>query len=176
MATDFRFSAAFLPSDRIVEVADVPVVAKVVREGFQVPPVTFNPAAASFFIDNLPPILAKQAPRVVSQSVTAGTKVTAGTVVDLILAPSNLIPFDIFDGVHADLRGRNISSLLDGILQDAPTRQTLLRYDKAQDVPQLERAALTQQFSSADIGFNEEDPALTFESAFNSARAALAFR
>lgn len=159
-----------------VEVDDKPAVAKVVREGFQVPAVTFNPQRAEFFLDNLDIILPRQTPRVVSQSIKDGTKVSAGTVVDLILAPPSDIPFSIFDNVHRDLRARNVSVLVDGILQEPVTRQTLLKYDKAADVPASERAALTQQFQSANIGIDDAAPDTSFESAFNSARGALAFK
>lgn len=159
-----------------VEVDDKPAVAKVVREGFQVPAVTFNPQRAEFFLENLDIIQPRQTPRVVSQSIRQGTKVGAGTVVDLILAPPSAIPFDIFDNVHRDLRARNVAVLVDGILQEPVTRQTLLKYDKAQDVPAAERAALTQRFQSANIGVDDAAPDTSFEAAFNSARGALAFK
>jgi hypothetical protein len=183
MATNPTFTAsaalkpvALAPQNVFVEVADKPTVAKVVREGFQVPPVTLDNQAATFFLDNLQVVPPRLTPRVVSQSVRPGTKVVAGTVIDLVLASADIIPFDIFDGVHEDLKGRNLSNLLDGILADAPTRQTLLKYEKAADVPQAEKTALLAKFTEADIGFNEEVPTLSFESAFNSSRAALAFK
>jgi hypothetical protein len=113
---------------------------------------------------------------VVSQSIRPGTKVTAGTVVDLILAPPSDIPFRIFDNVHRDLRERSVATLVDGMLQDQTTRQTLLKYDKAQDVPAAERTALTQQFQAANVGIDDAAPDSSFEAAFNSARGALAFK
>jgi hypothetical protein len=176
MATDFKLAANFIATERIVDVSDKLAVAKVVREGFQVPQVALNAQAAAFFLDNLEIVTPRLTPRVVSQSIKPGTKVTAGTVVDLILAPSTDIPFSIFDNVHADLRQRNVATLVDGILQDAPTRQTLLKYEKAADVPAAERTALTQRFQSADIGIDDNTPDRSFEAAFNSARGALAFK
>jgi hypothetical protein len=178
MATGFTIGSGNLSqsAERIVEVADVPAVAKVVREGFQVPAVTLNVQAAEFFLGNLQPIQPRQTPRVVSQSIKRGTKVTAGTVVDLILAPPSDIPFSIFDNVHKDLRTRNVSALVDGILQEPAVRQTLLKYEKAQDVPAAERTALTVQFESADIGIDETAADSSFEAAFNAARGALAFK
>lgn len=159
-----------------VEVANQPIKARVVREGFQVPPIQLDNQAATFFFDNLPVLPPRQAPRVVTQSIKPGTKVTAGTVVDLVLAPSRIIPFDIFEGVHADLKGRNLTTLLDGMLQDPVARQSLLKYDTVEELPQAERAALTASFASANVGVDDAVPERSFESAFNSARAALAFK
>lgn len=160
----------------LVEVDDKPAVAKVVREGFQVPSITFNQQKADFFLGNLDVIQPRQTPRVVSQSIKPGTKVGVGTIVDLIMAPPTAIPFDIFDNVHRDLRTRNVSVLVDGILQDPATRQSLLKYDKAQDVPAAEKTALTLQFQAANIGIDDTVPEASFEAAFNSARGALAFK
>ncbi len=173
----FTGKTSLLQANKVrIEVDDKPAVAQVVREGFQVPAVQFNAQAAEFFLGNLDIIQPRQTPRVVSQSIKPGTKVTAGTVVDLTLAPPSAIPFGIFDNVHRDLRNRNISVLVDGILQDNTTRQSLLKYDKAADVPQAERAALTTQFVAASIVIDDAVPEASFEAAFNSARGALAFK
>lgn len=172
----FNKSALLKTKEVLVEVDDKPAVAKVVREGFQVPAVQINQQATDFFLGGLVPLQPRQTPRVVSQSIKAGTKVNAGTVVDLILAPPTAIPFTIFDNVHKDLRTRNVAALTDGILQDAATRQTLLKYEKASDVPAAEKTALTVQFASASIGVSEAAPETSFEAAFNSARGALAFK
>jgi hypothetical protein len=160
----------------LVEIDDKPAVAKVVREGFQVPSIKLNTQRAEFFLGNLDVIQPRLTPRVVSQSIKDGTKVSVGTIVDLVLAPPTAIPFDIFDNVHRDLRQRSVSTLIDGILQDPTTRQSLLKYDKAQDVPAAEKTALTAQFQAANIGIDDNVPEASFEAAFNSARGALAFK
>ncbi len=159
-----------------VEVAPQPATAKVVREGFQVPAVALNNQAADFFLDNLPVLQPRQTPRVVSQSIKPGTRVTAGTVVDLILAPASDIPFTIFEGVHRDLLERNVGNLLDGLLAEPATRQSVLKYQKAEDMPVAEREVLTQQFRQQQIVIDEANPDTGFTAAFNSARAALAFK
>lgn len=163
-------------TELVVEIADLPTVAKVVREGFQVPSVKLNPQAAEFFLGNLDVLQPRLTPRVVSQSVNPGTKATLGTVVDLVLAPATLIPFNIFDNVHADLQQRNVSDLLDGMLADAATRQTVLKYDKADDVPVADRTALTASFNAADVRINDNNVSTSFAAAFNAARGALAFK
>lgn len=169
-------SGRFETTERLVDVSETLAKAKVVREGFQVPAVTLNQQAQAFFLDNLEIVTPRLTPRVVSQSIKEGTKVAAGTVVDLILAPPSDIPFRIFDNVHADLVNRNVATLVDGILQDKTTRETLLKYDRAGDVPAAERTALEQQFRSADVGIDDATPSRSFEAAFNSARGALAFK
>jgi len=181
MATSNNFiignKAAFGPAREVlVEVDDKPAVAKVVRDGFRVPSIKLNQQNADSFLGDLEVIQPRQTPRVVSQSIKPGAKVGVGTIVDLILAPPTAIPFNIFDNVHRDLRERSISVLVDGILQNPTTRQSLLRYENAQDVPAAEKAALTQQFQSANIGIDENVPEANFEAAFDSARAALAFK
>jgi hypothetical protein len=159
-----------------VDVSDKPATAKVVREGYQVPAARFDTAKAEFFIDDLIKIPPSGQPRVVSQSIKPGVSVTPGTVVDLVLAPRGIIPFEIFENIHADLRAANLSRM-DPALENATTRETLLKYEKAADVPAADRALLTTALSQgADIGIIEDDPTRNFETAFNAARSALAFR
>lgn len=161
---------------RTVEVAPKPAVAKVVREGFQVPVAKLDAVQVERFLGTLDIVQPRQTPRIVSQSIAPGVRVTAGTVVDLVLASVDDVPFGIFEGVHKDLRERNVATLLDGMLAQTATRQTLLKFDKAEDVPQADRAALTTQFQGANVAIDEADPNANFESAFNAARIALAFR
>lgn len=160
-----------------VEVAPQPAQAKVVREGFQVPAVALNNQAAEFFLDNLEVLQPRQTPRVVSQSIQPGTRVTAGAVVDLVLARSSDVPFNIFAGVHTGLRQRTVDTLLDGMLAQPTVRQAVLKYDKAEDVSAADRTLLVQQFQqSADIAIDDTSPDTSFAAAFQSARMALAFK
>ena len=96
-------------------------------------------------------------------------------MVDLVLAPKGIIPFEIFENIHADLRAANLERM-DPVLENATTRQALLKYERAADVPAAEKAQLTQALQGADISITEDDPSRNFETAFNAARAALAFR
>ena len=177
MATNFTTVSAAAPKGSlVVEVADQPAKAKVVREGFQVPVVKYNPQAADFFLDNLQVVDIRQTPRVVTQSIPQGTRVLAGTVIDLVLAPATGIPLDIFENVHRDLAQRTVGSVVDTLLANTEVRQTLLKYEDPADVPESERAALTAQFNAADIAIDDSVANTSFAAAFNSARGALAFR
>jgi hypothetical protein len=160
----------------LIDLSPQPAQAKVVREGFQVPTVALNPAKASFFIDNLTLIDVKQEPRVVSQSVPAGTKVLPGQAVDLVLALTRDIPIDIFELPHRDLKNQRLNLLTDGILQDNAVRQTLLKYALPADVPTSEKTALVAQFAQQGITIDEGNADTGFAAAFSTVRSALAFR
>jgi hypothetical protein len=177
MAIDISKTQGFLASEPLMlEVSAAPAKAKVVREGYQVPPVGLNKQAADFFIDNLRPLDPKQTPRVVTQSIPSGTKVTRGTTVDLVLAPPSDIPFGIFDNVHRDLKQRSVSDLVDTMLQNTTVRQTLLKYDKPEDVPTADKALLQSEFGKVQVTIDEGQPDTGFAAAFNAARGALAFK
>jgi hypothetical protein len=167
-----------LPINTAVHVVDVsakPAQAKIVREGFQVPPVTPDVQKANFFFNQLIPIPTVQLPRVISQSVTAGTKVVKGAVVDLVLAPREIIPFDMFSNLHADLVGKAVP-ILDPVLNQPNVRQILLSNEDPAGVNAADKTTLTTALKTAGVNVNEADPARTFTHAFNSARGALAFR
>jgi len=160
---------------QFVDLSDKPVKAKIVREGFDVPPVVLDEKKTSFVLDNLPTILPQAAPRVVSQSVPAGTKVTPGTVVDLVLAPKEAIPFDIFDAVHADLKGKALTHVND-VVENVSAREVLLKRESAAEVTNDEKQLLTTEFQKKGITVNEADPNRTFAKAFENVRGAVAFR
>jgi hypothetical protein len=160
----------------LINLSPQPAQAKVVREGFQVPAVALDVAKAGFFIDNLAQIDVRQEPRVVSQSVPAGTKVLPGQAVDLVLALTRDIPINIFQTPHRALAGQALSVLTDGLLQDNTVRQTLLSYAAPADVPAADKVALTAKFNQQGINIDEASADTGFAAAFNTARSALAFR
>ena len=160
----------------VIDLSPQPAQAKVVREGFQVPSVALDVAKAGFFIDNLAQIDVRQEPRVVSQSVPAGTKLLPGAAVDLVLALTRDIPIDIFAQPHRALKGQALSVLTDGILQDNTVRQTLLSYATPAEVPAADKAQLVAQFNQQGIAIDEASADTGFAAAFNTARSALAFR
>jgi hypothetical protein len=160
----------------VIDLSPQPAQAKVVREGFQVPAVALDVAKAGFFIDNLAQIDVRQEPRVVSQSVPAGTKVLPGTAVELVLALTSHIPISIFQTPHRSLKDQALNTLTDGILQDSTVRQTLLSFASHADVPPAAKTALVAQFNANGITIDEANADTGFAAAFNTARSALAFR
>lgn len=148
---------------------------KVVREGHEVPSVGLDPKRTDFLVENLVTVTHQQLPRVISQSIPAGTKVTPGTVVNLVLAPKDAIPFSIFDVLHADLKAAAISHV-DDLVENKTVREVLLNHETASDVSSDEKAALIAEFKKKGITVNESDPERTFAKAFDNIRSAVAFR
>jgi hypothetical protein len=160
---------------KIVDVSDRPAKVNVVREGFTVPPAAINEQRAAGFLEDLVQLPPQQTPRVVSQNIPAGTKVTAGTVVDLVLAPKQIIPWDIFENVHAGVAGQFLPAA-DAALSNTQARQILLKYDDPADVPETERAVLTNALQGTPLQVDPEDPDRGFDRAFSTGRNALTFR
>lgn len=159
----------------LVDVSQKASIANIVREGYQVPTPVVDETKRDFILANLPQIQPQQAPRVVGQSIKPGTKVTPGTVVDLILAPKTAIPFDIFTNVHADFKTKTLD-FADPVLNDPNTRQILLTYDTADQVPDAQKAVVTQELANNHITVNEADPERTFAQAYGMLRSGLAYR
>src|SRR5262249_26398590 len=130
---------------------------------------------ADFFIDQLPVANPRTTPRVVTQSIAAGTQVAKGTVVNLVLAPKQTIPWTIFENAHADLAGKTVD-FLDDVVDDPNVGQVVLKYDTAGDVPTADRKVLTDAFTRKGLPVNDADPTRSFGAAFDSARAAAAYR
>lgn len=160
---------------QIIEISPRPVTSKVVREGFEVPTVILNKTASTFAIDNLAIVGPRFLPRVVSQSIPPGTKVTRGTVVDFVVVPKQDIPFDIFDNIHAGLIGKGLTQV-DPLVENVSVRNVLLKNETAADVTAADKAVLVTEFAKQGITVDEAHPATTFERAFESVRMAVAFR
>jgi hypothetical protein len=173
-------SNAFSPSAAetvFVDLSEQAVTSNIVRDGFQVPVARFDPSRYDNYILNLPPSVQLELPRVVQQSIPALRKVTPGTVVDLRLERPNVIPVDVFPGIHGDLQGHFISDLTDSaVFTNTETRNTILRYSSAAEVPADERALLTAAFANSGAAIVADDPTRNFERAFNTFRNAAAFR
>jgi len=160
----------------LVDLTEKSAKAKVVREGYQVPPAALDKNKAQFEFDNYEITPPKTLPRVVSQSVPAGTKVSSGTVVDLVLVPRSGVRFDIFEGVHADFKGKSVEFMTEGMLEDSKTRQILLTHENAADIPAADKTFLQGLFNDSGISFDETKEDKSFKSAYDTARGALAFK
>ena len=177
-ATTGRIADSFATgaSTVFVDVSAKAVSADVVREGYRVPAATVDRARTDFLLGELVEVTKRDEPRIISQSVAAGTSVPAGTVVNLVLTQRSNVPFDIFEGVHEDLRTRTVDQFLEGPLNNASIRENVLRFENAAEVPQEIRNQLVTAFQNNAITINEAQANTSFEAAFNGARAALAFR
>ncbi len=164
------------PEVQFVDLTEKAAKAKIVREGYEVPAVSVDQKKTDFLIDRLVDVTPKDLPRVIGQSIPAGTKVMRGSVVDLVLAPKDAVPFDIFANVHADLIAKPLT-FVDGILGDPHVRQVLLAKENADDVTPQEKALLINAFTTKlEIKVDDAKPERTFAKAYDSVRGAVAFR
>jgi hypothetical protein len=157
-----------------VDLSAQPAKAQIVRQGFDVPVVAVDQKKVDQFLGDLSQLPVLLLPRVVSQSIVSGTKVTKGTVVDLVLAPRNKIPFNIFDGVHISLQNKTLDAL-DPLFADAAAKKTLLTYTSAADIPAADKTHLTQAMQEAGIAIDDAGAGTSLDAAINSARGALAY-
>ena len=148
---------------------------KVVREGFEVPPAPLEQKQAEFTINNLVTVPPKAMPRVVSQSIAAGTRVTPGTVIDFVVVPKSDIPFSMFSGIHEMLAAKTLDQV-DDIVENTTIREVLLKRESAAAVTPDEKKTLVTALQAKGIVVDDTQPGRTFEKAFNSVRSAAAFR
>jgi hypothetical protein len=174
MAT-FNLSDAASKDVRFVDLSKKVTSAKAVREGFAVPAAQVNKEKAAFLIDQLPAAARRDIPRVVTQSIPPGTHVSAGTAVDLVLAPKQSVPFEIFDGVHSDLQGHTLD-FLDDVLDNNAVRELTLGFDTPDKMTPAQKKVITDQMAAKDIGVDPDNPDRSFEAMFEGLRAAAAYR
>jgi hypothetical protein len=164
-----------IAASQLIDLTEKTKTAQVVREGFEVPRVALDPRKTTFEIDNMITVLPRSMPRVVSQSIPAGTKVPPGTVIDFVVVPKTDIPFTIFQAVHESLATKNLDHV-DSLVENATVRQVLLKNESAADLTPAEKEVLVTEFKNKGIAIDETQPGKTFEKAFNSVRGAVAFR
>ena len=160
---------------QLIDLSEKAATARVVREGFEVPTVALDKTKATFQLENLATVLPRFLPRVISQSIPPGTKVTKGTVVDFVVVPKQDIPFDIFANLHENLIGKGLTHV-DELIENVTVRNVLLKNGTAADVTPADKAALVTEFQKKGITVDEAQPGKTFERAFESVRMAVAFR
>lgn len=159
----------------LVDLTETVKSAQIVRRGYQVPAAKVDVSQAAKVIGELQVVNPKVLPRVISQSIVPGTKVPAGTAVDLVLAPKTIIPIDIFEGVHAAFKGKTVSDA-DPIATDVDARKILLTYEDPADVPAPEKQALTQILTRNGVNIDNTKTDTSFDAAFNTMRSVMAFQ
>jgi len=156
-----------------IEVAGVQLQKAIVRNGTEVVGPTVNDSKVDAYVDKLVPVTRFNVPRVLSQSVPAGTSVVKGTSVDLVLVPPADVNLGLFDDSHLDLQTRTIADLAP-ILDDSQVSLILNKYSDAASVSQADKEILTGKLASAQVNVNDS-AGRTFNQAFNSLKGAQAF-
>lgn len=162
-----------------IDLSDETAKANIVREGFGVAEAKVLPEAFERWLGATPTRLPKETPRVVGQSARPGRKVPAGTSVDLVLASNRDIPLEIFEGVHKDVRERNIENLLEQTLdreENAVVRRIVLDRETDAELKDNERALVLGMLEEADVPIDDTDPEADLPSAYRALRYASAYR
>ena len=104
-----------------------------------------------------------------------GTKVAAGTGVDLVLAPKSAIPIDMFENTHTAFRGKTVDQV-DGITGNSEARRILLTYENALDLPKPEKDELLGIFNQNHVIIDDTKVETSFDAAFDTMRNVMAFQ
>ena len=160
---------------RFVDLSEKTRTSKQVREGYEVPAASINKQRAEFTLEQLPSAPRPSIPRVVTQSIAPGTHVSPGTVVDLVLAPKQSLPFGIFEKGHADLQNRTID-FLDDVIEKADVRQLVLGVDAPDKLTDSQKQVIQTEMARKQITVNPADADRSFDAMFDSLRTAAAFR
>lgn len=159
---------------RVVDVSAKTVVPTVVRAGEEVKSPQLNTDKVSDLVGRLVPITRVKVPRVVSQSIPAGTRIPKGTPVDLVLVPVSDIDFSLFDTVHDDFKVKAVDSILP-LLSD-PDVEAILKKEKPEDLTDAERATLTTKLAPLGVQVDDAVSGKGLNLAFQSLQSAKAFR
>jgi hypothetical protein len=149
--------------------------AQIVRRGYQVPAAKVDVKEVEKVIGNFDIVAPNSLPRVISQSIVAGIKVSAGTAIDLVLAPKSAIPFDLFENIHVAFKGKTVDQV-DAIATNTDARKILLSYENPEDVPTADKEALKQVFNNNNVGIDDSKTNTSFNAAFQTMRSAMAFQ
>jgi hypothetical protein len=101
--------------------------------------------------------------------------VSPGTVVDLVMAPKQTLPYGIFDGVHADLQFKTID-FLDDVIENANVRRLVVGVDSPDKLTAAEKQIITTEMSKKQIAVSATDASRSFDAMFEGLRTAAAFR
>lgn len=172
-ATGAAAAAVRVPTERIVDLEATKTRATIVRGGEAVVTPIINVSRAAAVLDRFIPVPRMEVARSVTQSIASGTLVMRGTAIDVDFLPPSQVVLGIFDGVHLDLRDRNIGAVA-ALLAD-PEVAPALRKDASTLTP-AERQNLTAKFAAANVGIDDASPDRSLGAALAGLRTAQAFR
>lgn len=174
-----NFAATSQKQDRtvFVELAEKARKANVVRDGKQVPSVAPEKNKVQEALGELQVILPTRKPRVFDQSIEAGVRVSAGTTVDLVMAPRDDINLGIFEDVHIATQNTRVGQFVEGIQQSNELVNLVLKYDRADEVNDTDKTRMTTLLAeNTDVQIDETAAGQGFTNAFKSMQVALAFK
>lgn len=181
MADDFRFISdpSFFESRsrgmdfKTVDVSEKAVSAVIVREGEQYKAPAVKKASVDDLLSRLKPVERKAVPRVLSQSLPAGTFVARGTPVDLVLVRSADVTMGILEDVHVGLADRTVEELLP--VFENPLVKSAMKKGDSSKITDTEKQAVEEALAGFQIDIDESDGQKTFDKAFKSLQGARVF-
>jgi hypothetical protein len=166
-------ATAAISRDVIIDIAEAPTHATIVRHGQEVATPIANPARAASILENFIPIIRQEEPRSVRQSIAPGTIVTRGTAIDIDLLVPEQVTLGIFEGVHTDLRATNVTALAT-LLQDPEVTTAIAKPTSA--LTPTERQNLSAKLQAANVTVDDTVPDRSLGAAITGLKAAQAFR
>jgi len=171
---DVSAAAALRPEvTKVVDLEATRTKVDIVRGTETVVTPVINPVRATGILEAFVPIRRTEEARSVKQSIAAGTLVARGTAIDLeFLAPANVL-LGLFEGVHADLRTRNVMTVAP--LLDDPEVVTLVKKDVG-TLTVDERQNLSVKLAAQGVTVDETNPERSLGAAVMGLKSAQAFR
>jgi hypothetical protein len=162
---------------KVIDVSERPAVANVIRDGKQVPAVSVSATDLQNWLNVgvIGPIEDRR--RVVTQSVSAGTRVARGTSVDIVLAEPSIIPVGVLQQPHRSLVDANLTvqAVLNNFLADPEIRNAVLDADRPDQIPPATQQRIRTEFSANNAPIDDGDPVRDFTAAFRTLKSAAAF-
>ncbi|HET7503173.1 MAG TPA: hypothetical protein VFK02_19270 [Kofleriaceae bacterium] len=157
-----------------IEVGDITKVTQVTRDGQLVRAPTLSEDHVADLLDRLAVPPRNRLPRVVGQSVTPGSLVQRGTVVDLTLVSPDDTTFEVFGPVHPALRTKTVGTILTAM----PTPVTTIVNAKPDPatLSATERTTVTQFLQTQQIATAGGTAENSFESVYGRLIDAQAFK
>ena len=176
-ASKFTADAAVENKLVFVDLDDEPAKANVLRDGKQVPSVIPEKSRVLEAIGGLVIVQPKEKPRVFSQSIEPGTRVTVGTSVDLVIAPRDDVNVGIFTDIHIATAETSIGQFVGNLQQSDELVNLALKYEKSSEVSATDKNRIAELLEeNTQVKVNEGAAGEGFENAFNSMQVALAFK
>jgi hypothetical protein len=160
------------PTTVFVNLGEAEKQANIARDGVAVPIVTIDPRV----LEEVVPIVPRLQPRVVSQSIPAGTRVPQGTSIELVLASPFDLPTKIVPDAHVGLAERPLEQVFRDFIRDRDdVRAVLARNSSADTLTDNDRTVIRRSFEAQGLTLDESQTGLAVRNAFAALQAAQTF-
>lgn len=158
---------------RVVDVSDKPVAAVILRDGVQVKAPGVRKDSVEDLIAGLDLVGRKATPRVVSQSLPAGTYVARGTPIDLVMVRPADVSVGVLEDTHEGLKDRSVEDLF--FMLDNPLIKKAVDRGDASKLSDDEKRAIKSGFEEMGVDIDDQDAGKNLDRAFKSLEGARVF-